>query len=312
MDPRPGLDPQVIALFEMMRAGRRDRVLEAQALRKGLAPMIPLLKAGAPESVREEEIRIPGPRGEIRALLCRPPSPRASLPVLVYLHGGGWVVMSPETHSRLTRELSLRAGALVLSVDYRLAPEHPFPAPLEDCVAAYRWARARAASFGGDPSRVALGGDSAGGNLSAAATLHLLASGEAPPRALVMLCPVTDAALDTESYRLFAPDDPVLDAAIMEFFRDSYAARELWSDPLVSPLRADLSRFPPTCVVVAEYDPLADDGRAFAESLRRAGRRMLLLEYARMPHVFMLLLPGTDAGRRCIEETSEFLRGALA
>jgi acetyl esterase len=157
---------------------------------------------------------------------------------------------------------------------------------------------------------MALAGDSAGGNLTAATTLRLLANGEAPPRAAVMLCPVVDVHFDTDSFRAFAPDDPVLDAEIMEFFRDAYVTREQWDDPFVSPLRANLEGFPPTCILAASIDPLFDDGVQFADALRAAGAEVVLHRYDGMPHVFMLF-PGIDAGTRSLGDAAAFLKRQL-
>lgn len=312
-DPRGTLDPQVAVLFGMMSAGRADRVLEAPALRAGFDALVPLLAADAPPVAREEVLRIPGADGsELRALLFAPegesPTPR---PLVLYLHGGGWVIMSPDSHAKLTKQLCVGADAIVVSLDYRMSPEHPFPAPLDDCVAAWRWLRDHAGELGADPARMALAGDSAGGNLTATTTLRLLANGEVPPRANLMLCPVTDVHFATDSYRAFAPDDPVLDAAIMEFFRDSYVSREQWDDPFVSPLRANLEGFPPTCVLAAGIDPLCDDGTRFVDALRAAGAEATLHRYEGMPHVFMLF-PGIDAGPQSLQDGAEFLRAQLA
>ena len=312
--PHGALHPQVKLLFDLMAAGRQERVLEAGALRESLAALDPLLNAGAPEVGREETIWIPGPASELRARVFHPPGLAADAsppPILLYAHGGGWVIMSPESHARLTQELCVGAGALVVSLDYRLSPEHRYPAALDDCVAALRWLRDHGAALGGDPAQVAMGGDSAGGNLTAATALLLLANGEAPPSAALMLCPVTDAHLNTDSYRRFAGDDPLLDAELMEFFRESYVSREEWEEPFVSPLRANLESFPPTCVVAAGIDPLYDDAVGFAERLRAAGREVTLLDYEGMPHIFMAF-PGLDAGPRCLADVTAFLREKLA
>lgn len=311
-DPRGALDPEVAALFELLRSTRpAQRALEPAALRAAAAAMVPSLNAGSPDDVAQRELRFPGPTGELRALCFAPqaPAPRPR-PLLVYLHGGGWVIFGPESHARLAKLLCRGADAVLVSVDYRLAPEHPHPAPLDDAVAAFRWLRAHAAELGADPQRAALAGDSAGGQLTAAATLRLLAAGEPPPRAALLLCPVTDLRLDTASYRRFAPDDPILDAELMEFFRACHAPPALWDDPFVSPLCADLAGFPPTCVVAAGLDPLLDDALRFADRLRAAGREVGLLQYPGMPHIFPLF-PGLRAGARALADCAGFLRRAL-
>lgn len=310
-DPRAPLDPQVKVLFDMMGANRAQRVLEPGPVREGLGALAPFLAAGAPAVGKEQEIRIPGPAGALRARVFSPAEkPSGSLPVIVFFHGGGYVVMSPETHEKLTKQLCVGVGAIVVSVDYRLAPENRYPAPLEDCLAAFRWVRANARELGGDPARIAVAGDSAGGNASAAVCLRLIAAREAPPTAALLLCPWTDMALDSDSLRRFGPDDGVLDTEIMTWFRDCYVRPENWSDPFASPLRGDLSQFPPTLVVVGGIDPLLDDGLRFARKLEQAGRKVELQSYAGMPHDFMVF-PGIDAGERAVASICAFARSAL-
>ncbi|HEV8573813.1 MAG TPA: alpha/beta hydrolase [Dehalococcoidia bacterium] len=311
-DPREPLHPQVKALLDDFRARRpAERVFDPTQMRAETVAMVPVLTAGAPDVAREEEIRIPGPAGDIRALLFAPENATGkALPILVYLHGGGWVILSPESHAKLTKQFAVGADAIVVSVDYRLAPEYPYPAPLDDCVAAFRWVRENAASLGGDPKRVSIGGDSAGGNLSAATTLRLLAAGEEPPSSVLMICPSTDLAMDTASLHTFAPDDPIIDTTFMEFCRGCYAPNPgQWGDPLLSPLHGDLSAFPPTCVVVGTIDPLCDDGVLFADKLRQSGREVVLQQHEGMPHVFMLF-PGIE-GERSVAAMCEFLRRSL-
>lgn len=309
-DPRSDIDPQVAALLEAMREGKAARVLEAESLREAFAATVPALVAGAPEMVREEVLQIPVEGGYIRALAFHPNGAAAPATVLVFLHGGGWVIMSPESHARLAKELAAVAGAIVVSVDYRLAPEHPYPVPLDDAVAAFRWVREHARELGGDPDRIGLAGDSAGGNLAAAATLRLLANAETPPCAALLICPVTDTAFDTGSFHRLAPDDPVLDGDLMRFFREAYVTREQWEDPFVSPLRAGLDGFPPACLVAAELDPLCDDALLFADRLRAAGCETNLLRYPGMPHDFMLF-PGIDASAGAFSDMGAFLRETL-
>ena len=180
-------------------------------------------------------------------------------------------------------------------------------------MAALRWLRDHAGELGGDPGRIALGGDSAGGNLSAAATLRLHANGEQPPAGAVLICPLTDVGLGTDSARRLAPDDPILDWPMLEFFRSAYLGpgREQWDDPFVSVARANLEAFPPSCLVAAGLDPLHDDALLLAERLRLAGRRVELRRYAGMPHAFPLF-PGLAAGARAIGEIGDFLRELLA
>jgi acetyl esterase len=304
------VDPEFRPILELLAAGRAQRVLEAGALRAGMQAIAPFLLAGSTPLPREESLLVPGPGGPIPARLFQSGEGGSEPAALVvYAHGGGWVTMGSDTHARLTRELARRSGTLVVSLDYRLAPEHPFPAGLDDCVAAVRWLRDHAGALGAGGARLLMAGDSAGGNLTAATALRLLANGEPPPDAVALLCPVLDAALDTPSFHRLGPGDPVLDAGLMRYWRDCYVGPELWSDPFASPLRGSLDAFPPCCVVVAELDPLLDDGLRFAERLRAAGRPVRLERHPRVPHDFMLF-PGVAAGERCLDEVAAFLREA--
>jgi acetyl esterase len=312
-DPREPLHPQVKRLLDLFLEMRPEpRIFDPPAMRERSNAMIPWLSADMPEIESEREIRIPGPAGNIRALVFAPRGTGELRPLVVYLHGGGFVSLSPDTHAKLTKQIAAGTGAIVISIDYRLAPEHPYPAGLDDCVASFRWARDNAASLGADPSRLAIAGDSAGGNLAAATTLRLLAAGEAPPSAVVLLVPWLDLGNDTTSFRTFGPDDPVIDDIAMMFFRASYAPKpQQWEDPFVSPLRGDLSTFPPTCIVVGGIDPLCDDGVLFAEKMQEAAREVVLLNYAGMPHGFMWF-PGIDDGAKSIDEFCSFVRVHLA
>jgi acetyl esterase len=310
VDPRAGVPAGIQAILDTMRAAKAARVLEPEAMRSTREALIAVLNFGAPEIAIERDITIAGPAGDIPVKLILPRAHDAPLPVIVYLHGGGFVVMSPETHAKFTKQIALGADAVVISIDYRLAPETPYPGPLDDCIAAFRWAREHAAEVGGDPKRVAIGGDSAGGNLAAATTLRLLAEGDAPPAAVLLMCAWLDLVMETPSCRSLGPDDPVIDDEVMDFFRRSYAPDGAWwRDPLVSPLRADLSKFPPACVVVGTLDPLCDDGVRFAEKMRRAGRDVALQSYEWMPHAFPLW-PGFDA-TESVEAMCGFLRERL-
>ena len=310
-DPRGTLNPQVKVLFDMMAAGRATRVLEPKALREGLGALAALLAAGAPAVASTKMIEIPGPAGKIPARVYSPgDAKKGPYPVLVYFHGGGYVAMNLDTHDKICKQLCAGIGAVVVSVDYRLAPEARYPAPLEDCLAAWRWVAKNAAELGGDASRIAAGGDSAGGNATAAVTLRLIAAGEKTPRALLLLCPWLEMSLDTESMKTFGPNDGVLDTDIMTFFRDSYVRPGDWADPFASPLRGDLSKFPPTLVLAGAIDPLRDDALQFAKKLEKAGRDVTLSTYAGMPHDFMLF-PGIDDGDRAVAEITRYAKAKL-
>ncbi len=288
-----------------------QQVLEPAAMRAMEPQAVAFLNVNAPTVAIEKEIRIPGPASEIRALVFSAETVRKAIPVVLFLHGGGFVQLSPETHAKFAKQLALGAGAVVLSLEYRLAPENPYPAGLEDCLTAFRWVRENAAALGGDPHRIAIAGDSAGGNLAAATILRLAAAGEPPPNAALFICAWLDLAMNTPSFQTFGPDDLIIDDTRMRFFRDCYAPRPAqWDDPFVSPLRGDLSGFPPTCIVVGAIDPLCDDGIAFAEKLRRAGRDVVLQRHEAMPHDFVIL-PMLDEATRASDAACEFLRQSL-
>lgn len=318
--PRGILLPQVKALYEPLLAARQpNRVIDATAMQSLDAVTAVVFNMDAPPQPAPVEMQIPSPSvanatASIRALVFTPEHSAAdSLPVLLYLHGGGFVVWSPETHAKLCKLIAVGSGVIVVSIDYRRTPEHPYPAPLDDAVTAFRWLRANAASLGGDAARIAIGGDSAGGNLSAALPLRMLAEGEAPPEAVVLLCPWTDMHHATESFRLFGPDDPILDDLTMTFFRVNYAPDPaLWEDSFVSPLLGDLAAFPPTCMIAGGIDPLRDDGVLFADKLRAAKREVEAHVYGGMPHDFMVFVPQLDATRPAIDRVSAFLRRTLA
>jgi acetyl esterase len=214
---------------------------------------------------------VPGPAGAIPVRVYRP-SAEADRPVVVWFHGGGWALCNLETHDHLCRQLCTDLGAVVVSVDYRLAPEHPFPGPLDDCVAAYAHVASNTAEFHGDAHRIAIGGDSAGGNLAAAACL-LLRDGAGPlPRAQLLVYPVTDYEFESRSMRDNATGY-FLEADDMRWFYDQYCPDGVdRGDWRVSPLRApDVTGLPRALVVTAELDPLRDQGEAYAERLRDAG-----------------------------------------
>ncbi len=214
---------------------------------------------------------VPGPAGGIPVRVYWP-SAAADLPVLVWFHGGGWVIGGLESHDPLCRLLCDDAGCIVVSVDYRLAPEAKFPAAVEDCVAAWEWVSAHAAELGGDPERVALGGDSAGGNLAAVTALIAGERDLPAPRAQILVYPVTDYELDSASM-IDNATGYFLEAEHMQWFWELYARDESdYDDPHFSPLRAhDLEGLAPALVVVAEFDPLRDQGLAYGKRLQAAG-----------------------------------------
>ena len=266
--------------------------------------------AGDSEPVaRVEDIRIPGPGGDIPARVYTPEG-QAPFPALVYFHGGGWVVCDLDTHDKVCRSIARAAAAVVIAVDYRLGPEHKFPAAVEDAHAATKWVAANASRFGIDPDRIAVGGDSAGGNLSAVVSLRSRAAG--PPLALqVLVYPVTNlASFGTPSYQEFA-EGYHLSRSEMEWFRDCYLARAADAQsPDASPLLAgDLAGVPPALVITAECDVLRDEGEAYAERLREAGIPVTCTRYDGMIHPFFSMPGAIRDGRKAIQQVAAAVRG---
>ncbi|MWK37536.1 alpha/beta hydrolase fold domain-containing protein [Actinomadura sp. J1-007] len=234
------------------------------------------------------------------------------LPVVVFFHGGGFVLCGLDSHDRLCRALTAGSGAIVMAVDYRLAPEHPFPAAVEDARAAVAWASRNAAALGGDPARLAVAGDSAGGALAASACLHARDRGGPHVAFQLLIYPVTDAAQDTASYRDHA-EGGFLTAAHMRWFWEQYLSDPAQAaDPDASPLRADdLSGLPPACVLTAECDPLRDEGEAYAARLAEAGVPVQSRRFEGAFHGFASLdhvLPVAGEAQRI---AAEALRNAL-
>ncbi|MCB0167832.1 MAG: alpha/beta hydrolase [Anaerolineae bacterium] len=282
---------------------RADRIASGQA------------NAGLIERVAHIEDRlIPGPAGELPIRIYMPDDSSAPLPVLVFFHGGGWVTGNIDTHDPLCRSLAKRAGCLVVSVDYRLAPEHKHPAAVEDAYAATVWVADYAAQFGGDPDRVAVGGDSAGGQLATAATI--LARENNRPKILhqLLIYPVTNTATqETDSYLKFA-EGLNLTREGMIWFRNHYIAAEADAqDPYASPLLArDLSHLPPATVITAEFDVLHDEGRAYAERLAAAGVPVSYRCYGGMLHGFVTNAGVMDRAYACLDDMAETLRHVFA
>ena len=290
-----GLPPVEDQTPEEARRGTRER---SQAL------------GGEPEPIhRVEEFSIPGPHQPIPIRVYGGGSAGAQ-PCLIYFHGGGWVICDLDTHDPICRGIAAESGAVVVSVDYRLAPEHKFPAALEDSYAATRWVFANAARLGIDPLRVAVGGDSAGGNIAAVVAMECRDAGGPPLALQVLVYPVTDlSSFGTPSYEEFA-EGHYLTRSSMIYFRDQYlpspadAAR-----PEASPLlAADLRNLPPALILTAECDPLRDEGEAYAKRLGAAGVPVVSTCYTGMFHAFFGMRDVLEESRRAIREVAGALR----
>ncbi len=280
-------------------------------LRQQLRTMVMLMDEPAPALPRVEDIRIPGPAGEIPARVYAA-SVGAPLPAVVYFHGGGWVQGDLETHHGLCARLAKHAGALVVAVDYRLAPEHKFPAAVEDCLAAFRWVRALGRDIGADPDRVAVAGDSAGGNLSAVVSQLAASTGTHVPTCQVLIYPAVDFSLETDSHRELA-DGHVIPRERIAWYTEQYLKSEAdKTDLRASPLRAQkLAGQPPTLIVTAGFDPLRDEGRAYGDRLREAGVDVVYREYSGQIHAFVSLTKAIPQGMACTLEIAEYLRKRL-
>jgi acetyl esterase len=236
---------------------------------------------------RVEDITLPAADGSPRPARLYAPS-ADTLPVLLYLHGGGFTIGNLETHDSLCRQLALRSGAAVVAFDYRLAPEHRFPAAVDDSWCAMRWLANHAHTLGLDGTRLAIGGDSAGGTLAAVAAIHARDVG-LPLRAQLLITPGTTAHADTPSHRMFA-SGYLLEAEGIAWFFDQYIPREQREDWRFAPLLADdLEGVAPACVILAECDPLVDEGVAYADRLRAAGVPVDLELYRGVTHDFIKL-----------------------
>jgi len=267
---------------------------------------------GPDAAVQDHHVSVRGASLLVRAYRPRT-APSTPLPTLVWFHGGGFVIGSVAESDADCRHLAVLSGCAVLSVDYRLAPEHPYPAAPEDCFAAVSWIVDNAAEFGVDPARVAVGGDSAGGNLATIVALMARERGGPELAYQLLLYPVTDlGSFDTPSY-LANADGYYLTRRTMQWFADQYVP-----DPAqraaahVSPLRApDLRGLPPAFVATAEHDPLCDEGEAYAARLREAGVEVELRRYDGMIHGFFSMNAYLEGGQRVLADSAAALARAL-
>lgn len=305
------LDPQAKALLGQVATSGVPafNALSPVEARKAFDRMVQSLGMKPQPVFKVEERQIPGPAGQIRVRVYTPEG-SAPFPILMFFHGGGFVVGSIETHDELCRELTNGIGCILVSVDYRLAPEHKFPAAVEDCYHATKWAVENADSMGGDAAHIAVSGDSAGGNLAAVVTQIARDSKKLPLVYQVLIYPITGAGYDTQSVRenatgYFLTVDDVL------WFEDHYLRNDTdRTNPRVSPLWArTLENLPPALVITAEFDPLRDDGEAYADKLRQSGVSVVCTRYNGMIHGF-LSMP-FDQGRKARQEVIGALRSAF-
>jgi acetyl esterase len=298
-------------MIASMVGGKPVEQMSVQEMRDALEERS-RLTAGDPEPVEQVTSRdLPGPGGPIPIRVYAPAGARP-LPGLVYLHGGGWVRGSLQTHDVLCRALANWASCIVVSVDYRMAPEHRFPAAVDDAVAATRWVGANADQLGIDPERLAVGGDSAGGTLAAGTALVLRDEGGPKLVHQLLIYPATDFSFETASYRDNAEGYMLTRSAMQHYWRVYLRDESDGADYRASPLRApDHSGLPAATVVTAEYDPLRDDGRAYAERMRAAGVQVEYRECPGLVHGFATSMGAIDAGRAAVQDAARALREAF-
>jgi acetyl esterase len=266
------------------------------------------------EVAEARDVVIPGPAGDIPARLYRPQgsTPDQVLPVLVYFHGGGWVIGNLESHDGACRSLANRAGAAVVSVDYRLAPEHRFPAAVDDCWAATQWVAEHGAELGVDGDRLAVGGDSAGGNLAAIVALLARDAGAPNVRLQVLVYPAVDARMHSPSIDENAKGF-LLTKEDMEWFYGHYGIADAVGDMRVSPLlAASHEGVAPALVLTAEFDPLRDEGELYATKLQEAGVSVDLTRYDGMIHGFFGMLGDIDAADQAHDQVAGAVRAAVS
>ncbi|MEO8005161.1 MAG: alpha/beta hydrolase [Betaproteobacteria bacterium] len=309
------LDPQVQVLLDLARKAALPEVwqLTPDQGREQYLTRVNRLKFND-TILRSEDRRIPGPGSDIPLRIYTPRELKQSekMPILIWFHGGGFVIGSLDTHDSACRMLANQADCLVVSVDYRLAPEHKFPAGVEDCQAAMKWVALHAVEFGGDPTCIAVGGDSAGANL--ATVMAILARDAAHPKLVFQLLvyPCVAPEPETGSHHKFKEGYVLSRNSITWFYKQYLRSGRDAKDFRFAPLiHDDLSNLPPSLIIVAGYDPLRDEGIEYAKKMIEAGNRVRLTNYEGMVHGFILMGGVLDGARRAVAESAAALREAF-
>ena len=309
------LDPQVKTLLDGMVENSTPHigdipVLELRELYRNITAMLDV-QGVAIGKVEDREI--PGPNGAIPVRIYTPVAAGSdALPVLVYYHGGGWVIGDLDTHDGICRTLTNEAGCKVVAVDYRLAPEHVFPAAVDDCYAALKWVEANSASIGVDATRIAVAGDSAGGNLAAVVSQMAKADNGPHISLQLLIYPVTDTGMNTGSYKT-NEKGYFLERNGMIWFFDHYLKGADRNDIRVAPLKASsLAGLPAAYVITAGFDPLHDEGCAYAEALKAAGVPTEHVNYDGMLHGFFNFQGVLDVGHEAVKAAAKAVRARLA
>lgn len=307
------LDAQLLLKLQRLAGKEQLSATTPEVARAGMREATQLFGTSDVPGVIVADRRIPGSTGTLPARLYRPREVTEAGPLLVFYHGGGFVIGDLDTHDDLCRFLARHVGIRVLSVDYRLAPEHPFPAAAEDAMAAYRYAVEEADELGTSAKEVAVGGDSAGGNLAASVALHAAAEDLPSPSLQFLLYPTVDATRRRASREMFGEGFLLTDTD-MTWFLDSYAPdAEARTDTRLSVLLAeDVSEVAPAYVVTAGFDPLRDEGEAYAEHLVAAGVSVVHRRFPDLIHGFATLRPVGDRFQQALFEMVGALRAGLA
>lgn len=303
------LDPKAKGFLDMFAAVPALNEMSVAEARAGLAAMA-AMSVGVDEVAHVDNRRIPGPAGDIPVRIYRPDS-AAALPILTYFHGGGWVVGDLDSHDNVCRALARRTPCVVVSVDYRLAPEHKYPAATDDCYAATCWTAAHAAELGGDPTRLSIGGDSAGGNLAAVVALMARDRGGPALRHQLLVYPVTDARCDSKSF-VENRTGYFLTEVMMKWFWNLYLPTPADGEHmLASPLRAaSVDGLPCALVITAEFDPLRDEGEAYGARLQAAGIATTVTRYNGVVHGFFGMTTIFNQAGPALDQAAAAIRAA--
>lgn len=310
------LDPQIEYVLDLVEQSPYPEfhTVSAEEAREIFETTAPALNIRPEDVYRTEDRWIEGAEADIpiRIYTSHQPAPGELLPILVFYHGGGFVIGGLDSYDNLCRALANRADCIVVSVDYRLAPEHKFPAAVDDALQAYQWVSDHASELDGDARRMAIGGDSAGGNITAVTAIGIRDEGDIAPLLQILIYPVAGGAPETPSHYEFA-EGLLLSRANILWFYDQYLDQpEDATDPRFAPLLAyDLSNLPPALVIVAGHDPLRDEGIAYAERLSQSGVGVELTNYEGMVHGFLSLADAVDQGKTAIDQVAAALSTAF-
>jgi len=310
------IDPQIVPIIERMIGVMADRgpigSVAPPEMRQRFNEDVSGWNLELPDIHSTEDFNIEYEAGHVPVRLYDPADRDTQLPCLIFIHGGGWIVGDLDTNERTLRLLALESGIRVLSVDYPLAPENKFPAGLDACVAVTRWIRENGAQWGIDPERLAIGGDSAGGNLALATALDLRNAGENWLKLGLMIYPALSPHADSESHRNFGQGEYGLGTDAMHYFWGAYLADETQkSDPRANPLLADMHSMPPMYIVTGGLDALTDDSRRLEQTLKESGVEVEHQHYPGMIHGFFSMALFLDVAQKAVTDAAVALRKTL-